>query len=182
MTMGVYAWVETRYHHKWEMAFKASWIFQRTDVSDCLFLPNEEYGFKPVAINRGLPKDVSEEVKQYNHEECLFHTWLTYKEIEQIDWKKPLKKRLFKMSTFICTPKTLSVPKWLSEDYVFLHHKFPPIDKKVPVVLGKKIYSYSYYPAWFEELNQKERNDVKKGKIIKKGEYVYLYKNFGGRT
>ena len=51
-------------------------------------------GFKPISNPKGLPKDISEELK--NHFDSAYYhslSWLTLKELKEYDWSQTTKKR-----------------------------------------------------------------------------------------
>lgn len=60
------------------------------DAFGCLFGVRNYAGFVPVAAGRGLPADVSTELRRRALEEGVHdHTWIDCHELGQVDWDEP---------------------------------------------------------------------------------------------
>lgn len=65
------------------------------DVFGCLFGVRNHAGFRPLAAGRGLPGDVSAEVRgEFVSGEGLFHsaTWIGWPEAAAADWEEPAER------------------------------------------------------------------------------------------
>ena len=61
---------------------------RNTNVFGCLFGIKNPSHFVPIAANRDVPADASEQVKADTREQdwCFGHTWISWRELTQIDW------------------------------------------------------------------------------------------------
>lgn len=60
------------------------------DAFGCLFGVRNYGGFVPVAAARGLPADISTELRRRALEDGLHdHTWIACHELRQVDWDEP---------------------------------------------------------------------------------------------
>ncbi|MFD4870062.1 hypothetical protein [Streptomyces sp. NPDC058412] len=62
------------------------------DAFGCLFGVRNHAGFRPLAEGRGLPPDVTAEVRsQYEDAPDLFHSasWIGWEELTAVDWDEP---------------------------------------------------------------------------------------------
>lgn len=77
---------------KWEPAINLFRLYSSRDYDSfgCLFDVRNYGNFRPIAAERGLPVDVSEEVRQAAApgRGISGHTWITWEEIKQIDWEE----------------------------------------------------------------------------------------------
>jgi len=95
MTTDVNGWVEWRWNEaddEWTGVIKIGMIVAGNyDMYGCLFGVRNYTGFRPVAYNRGLPTNASDETKaeytQYGTE-AFSPSWIAWPEIAAIDWSE----------------------------------------------------------------------------------------------
>lgn len=88
MGVDIYGWVEkkSRSSDEWIGVLRIdAFVYRHKHGFGSMFL--DEGLFQPIAKGRGLPKDMSEEVKRSNPDECWGHTWASWYEILTIDWE-----------------------------------------------------------------------------------------------
>lgn len=84
-------WVEFKDHDHWYGVVNIhSLIHRHYDMFGCLFGVRNFAGFVPVAEKRGLPSDISFEIKHDpSHTSAHSHTWIMWEEIRSINWDEP---------------------------------------------------------------------------------------------
>jgi hypothetical protein len=92
MNMGcdIHGYIEYRKGGKWNAALEID-LSRSYDLFGCLFGVRNYANFRPIANSRGLPKDISEKVKDeisMRGENRHSYTFLCYNEILQIDWEE----------------------------------------------------------------------------------------------
>jgi hypothetical protein len=88
-------WIECRTlvvdNETWDAVMDFRFIYRGRDYDSfgCLFGVRNTANFRPIAPDRGLPHDVSEQVKKEATFAGLYaHTWITWSEIRNIDWEE----------------------------------------------------------------------------------------------
>ncbi|WP_052890913.1 hypothetical protein [Thermogemmatispora carboxidivorans] len=101
MGVDITGWIECRQFFilesettPWEPAIRLGFLFhdRNYDAFGCLFGVKNYANFRPVAEGRGLPTDVSPEVRAaYERwgDEIFGASWITWAEIKAIDWEEP---------------------------------------------------------------------------------------------
>ena len=86
MGVDILGWVEVKRSDEWIGALRIDALVYRHKYGfGSMFLDDEM--FQPIAKGRGLPDDVSEELKLSHPEEDWGHTWASWDEIAAIDWE-----------------------------------------------------------------------------------------------
>lgn len=96
MGTDISGWVEVRapvtdQDPRWRAVVRIDWIVSRNyGMFGSLFGVRNDYGFRPIAPSRGLPHDVSSELKGYGdaplESSPEWVSWITWREIREIDW------------------------------------------------------------------------------------------------
>jgi hypothetical protein len=95
MGTDIHGWVEAKlpFYEEggWQQVIGLFWLYDVRDYDafGCFFGVRNYAQFRPIAPERGLPADVSLEVKQDAARwgnEAFGHTWIIWDEITQIDW------------------------------------------------------------------------------------------------
>jgi hypothetical protein len=95
MGTDIYGWVEAKlpFYEEggWKPVIDLFWLYDVRDYDSfgCFFGVTNYAKFRPIAPGRGLPADISPEVKQdveHFGDDAFGHTWITWDEIKQIDW------------------------------------------------------------------------------------------------
>jgi hypothetical protein len=79
----------------WEAAIPLDCLYtsRSYDAFGCLFGVKNFAGFRPVAAERGLPADVSAQVREHvaalEPVAALWPTWVSWPEIQAVDWDEP---------------------------------------------------------------------------------------------
>ncbi|MEU6868377.1 hypothetical protein ABZ924_34970 [Streptomyces sp. NPDC046876] len=78
----------------WDAAIDLSLLYNGNsyDAFGCLFGVRNYSGFRPLAEGRGLPPDVTEEVRGYYEDDpYLYHSasWIGWEELAAVDWDEP---------------------------------------------------------------------------------------------
>jgi len=86
-------------------------LHRNTNAFGCLFGIRNPSNFVPVAAERGLPPDKSEEVEKDADEQdwCYGHTWITWQELTQIDWNESV------INAFVRRYKKNEKGEWISD-------------------------------------------------------------------
>jgi hypothetical protein len=96
MGTDIAGWVEIKSwldEEKWKGILQIWPLIGRDDMFGCLFGIENRVGFKPIAPDRGLPADISDEARKNFEEEHAKYpqapfgaTWITWSEIKTINW------------------------------------------------------------------------------------------------
>lgn len=87
MGVDIYGWVEKKVLNEWYGVLRLdAFVYRHQHGFGSMFL--DEGLFPPVAKDRGLPNDISEEVKLCYPEEDWGHSWIYWHEIDEIDWEE----------------------------------------------------------------------------------------------
>jgi hypothetical protein len=84
-------WIEVRQGNDWHGVVKVGSLADRSyDVFSCLFGVTDYARFVPVAPDRGLPADASEEAADdyLTWEKPFGESWVSWPEIQAIDWQE----------------------------------------------------------------------------------------------
>ncbi|MEU8543769.1 hypothetical protein AB0C52_27900 [Streptomyces sp. NPDC048717] len=78
----------------WQPAIDLALLYggRSYDAFGCLFGVRNRAGFRPLAQERGLPPDVSAEVRScYEDDPDLYHSasWIGWEELAAVDWDEP---------------------------------------------------------------------------------------------
>jgi hypothetical protein len=87
MGVDIHGWVEMKawYPDEWIGVMRIDAVIGRhKDGFGSMFL--NEGLFEPISVGRGLPEDISEEVKRSHPEDNWGYTWSFWREIAAIDW------------------------------------------------------------------------------------------------
>ncbi len=87
-------WPDVPSEVMWEAAARLDClnITRDYDAFGCLFGVMNFAGFQPVAAERGLPGDASELVREEHaalYQEAKWSSWVTWQEIQSVDWDEP---------------------------------------------------------------------------------------------
>ena len=97
MGTDIHGWVEIRSSGgTWDGVLKIDSLAERVyDMFGCLFGVTNHANFRPIVDQRGFPADLSEEATRELVEwedewgvEPLWPTWITWQEIQDIDWEE----------------------------------------------------------------------------------------------
>jgi hypothetical protein len=88
------SWPDLPNELEWEATVRLDCLYVTPDYDafGCLFGVMNYAGFRPVAADRGLPSDASEQTRRTFHDphrEGLWPTWIGWDEIQQVDWSEP---------------------------------------------------------------------------------------------
>ena len=95
MGIDIYGWVEAKlpFYEEggWKPVIDLFWLYDVRDYDffGCFFGVRNYARFRPLAPERGLPADISPEVKREVERfggDAFGHTWITWDEIKQVDW------------------------------------------------------------------------------------------------
>lgn len=92
MGTDIHGWIEVKEGNFWRgvnEVYRLTRARRNYEMFGCLFGVRNRGNFKPIAEGRGLPGDVSDEAKK-DEEFCggKDHTWISYKEIKNINWEE----------------------------------------------------------------------------------------------
>ncbi|GIH21444.1 hypothetical protein Raf01_96160 [Rugosimonospora africana] len=89
------SWPDLPHEIEWEAAARLDCLYatRNYDAFGCLFGVMNYAGFRPVAADRGLPPDASEQAQQSFRDADadagrLWPTWIGWDEIQQVDWNE----------------------------------------------------------------------------------------------
>ena len=110
MGADIHGWVEVGDDETWYAVINAGQLLDRNyDTFGMLFGVRNRAGFTPVAPDRGLPTDISDEVREHGNPPegadddawICYHspTWISWAEVRAIQWEesaldKPLTRRV----------------------------------------------------------------------------------------
>jgi hypothetical protein len=120
MGVNIRGWIEARdakldapfNEVKWCGVVKVDFLLHRnTNAFGCLFGVGNPSHFVPVAVERGLPPDQSEEVEADAKEQewCFGHSWVTWWELKQVDWDESV------IDAFVRRYKKNEKGEWVSD-------------------------------------------------------------------
>jgi hypothetical protein len=100
MGVDITIWIECRQSFMlagettpWQAAISLDFLFygRNYDAFGCLFGVQNYANFRPVAAERGLPADISPQVKEEHQHwgEAFGASWISWAEIKAIDWEEP---------------------------------------------------------------------------------------------
>ena len=104
MGVDLYGYIEIKKAEVDESLGEAIWFFvvdvdilveRNTDAFGCLFGVRNPNHFVPVAANRGVPHDASRIGQHANENPEWFHshTWVTWRELRQVNWQESVERR-----------------------------------------------------------------------------------------
>jgi hypothetical protein len=97
MGTDISGWVEAKFLYgetkEWQPVVDLFWLYDTRDYDafGCFFGIRNYAHFRPIAEGRGLPQDVSEQVRQEAEKQgdaAFGHTWMDWNDIKQIDWEE----------------------------------------------------------------------------------------------
>ena len=97
MGVEIHGWIEFRNAALDDFLEEVNWhgvvdvgyfLPRNTNAFGCLFGVRNPSNFVPVAANRGVPADASEQVKADTKKQdwCFAHSWITWQELTLINW------------------------------------------------------------------------------------------------
>ncbi|GAB5494652.1 MAG: hypothetical protein Phog2KO_48670 [Phototrophicaceae bacterium] len=96
MGTDISGWVEGKRYDEWYgIVYLRHYLHRDYDAFACLFGVTNHARFTPIASNRGIPQDASEETysDEFLYMDSTYgQTWISLDEIEAIDWNEYAKK------------------------------------------------------------------------------------------
>ena len=87
------------------MALGYVYLGRDYDAFGCLFGVRNDTHFRPIAPDRGVPDDASDQVKGAASVPGLYgQTWISWHDIQQIDWEESAEPVTYRLHTYKRTP------------------------------------------------------------------------------
>lgn len=125
MGTDIYGWIECKTEASapsWQAVKNLADVYHGRDYTafGCLFGVRNILDFEPIAADRGLPADISPEVAAeagyFTNGNLCCHTWITWAQVQQINWEETSKRVEWAIYVYQYTPD--GTLKYLGKEYI----------------------------------------------------------------